>query len=216
MAADGPGADLLAGFAMKILIVDDHAVLRAGLCQVLQAGLGAEMREAGTADAAIDEAKSFRPALAVLDIGLPDRGGIGLIPELRALGVQVVVLSAHTEPLFAQRALQAGAQGYVTKNAAPALLLEALRAAVAGRRVIEPEVAQELALRQVTAGGSLDRLTGREVEILRQLAAGQSLNEIAASLSVSYKTIANTASAMRAKLGVTRMADLIRLGIASQ
>jgi DNA-binding NarL/FixJ family response regulator len=216
MAADGPGADLLAGFAMKILIVDDHAVLRAGLCQVLQAGLGAEMREAGTADAAIDEAKSFRPALAVLDIGLPDRGGIGLIPELRALGVQVVVLSAHTEPLFAQRALQAGAQGYVTKNAAPALLLEALRAALAGRRFIEPEVAQELALRQVTAGGSLDRLTGREVEILRQLAAGQSLNEIAASLSVSYKTIANTASAMRAKLGVTRMADLIRLGIASQ
>jgi DNA-binding NarL/FixJ family response regulator len=216
MAADGPGADLRAGFAMKILIVDDHAVLRAGLCQVLQAGLGAEMREAGTADAAIDEAKSFRPALAVLDIGLPDRGGLGLIPELRALGVQVVVLSAHTEPLFAQRALQAGAQGYVTKNAAPALLLEALRAALAGRRFIEPEVAQELALRQVTAGGSLDRLTGREVEILRQLAAGQSLNEIAASLSVSYKTIANTASAMRAKLGVTRMADLIRLGMASQ
>lgn len=198
---------------MKILIVDDHAVLRAGLRQVLEAGLGAELREAGSAEMALEVATQFRPHLAVLDIGLPGRTGLTVIPELCALGVHVVVLSAHTEPLYAQRALQAGAFGYVTKSASPQLLLDALRAAAEGRRFIEPEVAQDLALRHVAAGGKLDRLTERELEILRLLAAGKSLTEIAAVFSVSYKTIANTASLMKAKLGTTRMADLIRLAI---
>ncbi len=198
---------------MKILIVDDHAVLRAGLRQVLQVGLGAELREADGAEMALAVAEAFRPRLAVLDIGLPGRSGLTVIAELRALGVQVVVLSAYTEPLYAQRALQAGALGYVTKNAAPQQLLDALRAASEGRRFIEPAVAQDLALRQVSAGGALDRLTSREMEILRLLAEGSSLTEIASALSVSYKTVANTASLMRAKLGITRMADLIRLAI---
>ena len=198
---------------MKILIVDDHAVLRAGLRQVLQVGLGAELREADGAEMALAVAEAFRPRLAVLDIGLPGRSGLTVIAELRALGVQVVVLSAYTEPLYAQRALQAGALGYVTKNAAPHQLLDALRAASEGRRFIEPAVAQDLALRQVSAGGALDRLTSREMEILRLLAEGSSLTEIASALSVSYKTVANTASLMRAKLGITRMADLIRLAI---
>lgn len=198
---------------MKILIVDDHAVLRAGLAQVLQSALGAELREAGSAEAAIEVATAFRPSLAVLDIGLPGRTGLAVIPTLAALGVHVVVLTAFTEPLYAQRALEAGALGYVTKTASPQILLDALRAAAEGRRFIEPEVAQDLALRHVAAGGKLDRLTERELEILRLLGAGKSLTEIAAGLNVSYKTIANTASLMRAKLGTTRMADLIRLAI---
>jgi DNA-binding NarL/FixJ family response regulator len=198
---------------MRILIIDDHAVLRAGLRQVLQAGLGAELREAATAEAALQEAALFRPLLAVLDIGLPGRSGLSILPELCTLGVRVVVLSALSEPVYAQRALQAGAHGYVTKTASPQILLDALQAAIEGRRFIEAEVAQDLALRHVAAGGRLDRLTERELEILRLLGEGRSLTEIAALLSVSYKTIANTASLMRAKLGTTRMADLIRLAI---
>ncbi len=198
---------------MKILIVDDHAMLRAGLRQVLEAGLGAELHEAAGAEAALEQASQIRPQLAVVDIGLPGRTGLSIIPALRGLGVNVVVLSAHTEPLYAQRALQAGALGYVTKSAPPQMLLDALRAAMDGRRFIEPDVAQDLALRHVAAGGKLDRLTPRELEILRLLAAGKSLTEIAAILSVSYKTIANTSSLMRTKLGTTRMADLIRLAI---
>ncbi len=201
---------------MKILIVDDHAVLRAGLRQVLHAALGAELREAGTADEALAEAASFRPLLAVLDIGLPGRGGLSLLPALCELGVRVVVLSAFGEPVYAQRALAAGAYGYVTKSASPQVLLEALAAAVEGRRFIEPDVAQDLALRNVAAGGKLDLLSERELEILRLLAAGKSLTEIAGVLGVSYKTVANTASLMRAKLGATRMADLIRLAIGTK
>ena len=201
---------------MKILIVDDHAVLRAGLRQVLHAALGAELREAGTADEALAQAASFRPLLAVLDIGLPGRSGLSLLPALCDLGVRVVVLSAFGEPVYAQRALAAGAYGYVTKSASPQVLLEALAAAVEGRRFIEPDVAQDLALRNVAAGGKLDLLSERELEILRLLAAGKSLTEIAGVLGVSYKTVANTASLMRAKLGATRMADLIRLAIGTR
>ena len=198
---------------MKILIVDDHAVLRAGLRQVLETALGADMREAGSAEEALREAASFRPGLCVLDIGLPGQSGLSAVQALCALDVRVVVLSAYTEPVYAKRALDAGAFGYVTKTASPQVLLEALRAASEGRRFIEPDVAQELALRNVAAGGKLDRLTAREHEILRLLAAGQSLTEIAASFGISYKTVANTASLMRAKLGAPRMADLIRLAI---
>jgi DNA-binding NarL/FixJ family response regulator len=198
---------------MKILVVDDHAVLRAGLCQVLKAGLGAEVREAETAEAALAEAEQFRPLLATLDIGLKGGSGLSILPDLCRLGVRVVILSAFNEPVYAQRALEAGAYGYVTKTAPPDVLFDALRAAAEGRRFIEPEVAQELALRNIAAGGKLDRLTARELEILRLLGAGRSLTEIAALLSVSYKTVANTASLMRGKLGAARMADLIRLAI---
>ena len=198
---------------MKILIVDDHAMVRAGLREVLMAGLSAEIREAANADDAMREAASFRPHLAVLDIGLPHLSGLSIVAPLCALGVRVVMLSAYTEPLYAQRALEAGASGYVTKNASPKMLLDALRAAAEGRRFIEPDVAQDLALRHVAAGGKLDRLTERELEILRLLGAGRSLTEIAAILNVSYKTIANTASLMRGKLGATRMADLIRIAL---
>ena len=198
---------------MKILVVDDHAVLRAGLRQMLEAGLDAELYEASTAEAALEDARRIRPQLAVIDIGLPGRTGLSIISTLCELGVHVVVLSAYTQPLYAQRALEAGALGYVTKSASPQMLLDALRAAAEGRRFIEPEVAQDLALRHVAAGGKLDRLTPRELDILRLLAAGRSLTEIAASLSVSYKTVANTSSTMRTKLGTTRMADLIRLAI---
>jgi DNA-binding NarL/FixJ family response regulator len=198
---------------VKILIIDDHAMLRAGLRGVLQAGLGADLREAATAEAALAEAAAFRPQLAVLDIGLPGRSGLAILPALVDLGVRVVILSAFAEPAFAQRALSAGAYGYVTKNASPQTVLDALRAAADGRRFIEPEVAQDLALSNVAAGGKLDRLTSREFEILRLLAAGRSLTEIAAMLSVSYKTVANTASLMRTKLGASRMADLIRLAV---
>ena len=198
---------------MKILIIDDHGVVRAGLRQVLQAALGAELREAGSAEAALQEAAVFHPNLAVLDIGLPGRSGLTVLPQLCALGVRVVVLSAYAEPVYAQRALEAGAFGYVTKSASPQLLLEALGAAADGRRFIEPEVAHELALRHVAAGGKLDQLTPRELDILRMLGNGRSLTEIATALGVSYKTVANTSTLMRAKLGATRMADLIRLAI---
>jgi DNA-binding NarL/FixJ family response regulator len=117
----------------------------------------------------------------------------------------------HAEPLYARRALEAGAHGYVSKNAAPDELMTAIRRVAAGGRYVEAEIAQALAL---GAGGeSLDALSARELEILRLLAAGSSLAEIAEALGASYKTIANTCTLIKSKLGVDRTADLVRLAI---
>jgi DNA-binding NarL/FixJ family response regulator len=117
----------------------------------------------------------------------------------------------HAEPLYARRALEAGAVGYVSKNAAPDELLTAVRRVASGRRYVEAEIAQALAL---GAGAeNLDALNLRELEIMRLLAGGASLAEIAAALGVGYKTVANTLSLIKSKLGVARTADLVRLAI---
>jgi DNA-binding NarL/FixJ family response regulator len=117
----------------------------------------------------------------------------------------------HAEALYARRALEAGAAGYMSKNAAPDELLDAVRRVAAGRRYVEAEIAQALALGATPE--SVDALNLRELEIMRLLAGGASLAEIAAALGVGYKTIANTLSLIKSKLGVARTADLVRLAI---
>jgi DNA-binding NarL/FixJ family response regulator len=119
----------------------------------------------------------------------------------------------HAEPLYAKRALEAGAAGYVTKNASPDELLTAVRRVTAGGRYVEAELAQAL----VAPGGggrqTLDNLTARELEIMRLLAKGASLAEIAEAVGVGYKTVANNCGQIKSKLGVSRTADLVRLAI---
>jgi len=123
----------------------------------------------------------------------------------------ILVLSMHGEPLYAKRALEAGAAGYMTKNASPDELVTAVRRVTAGGRYVEAELAQALAA--PAAGAPLDRLTARELEIMRLLAGGASLAEIAAAVGVGYKTVANNCVQIKSKLGVTRTADLVRLAI---
>jgi len=124
----------------------------------------------------------------------------------------ILVLTMHAEPLYAKRALEAGAAGYMTKNASPDELIAAVRRVVAGGRYVEAALAQELALHAGAAPG-LDILSARELEIMRLLARGASLAEIAAAVGVGYKTIANNCSQIKSKLGVSRTADLVRLAI---
>jgi two-component system invasion response regulator UvrY len=125
----------------------------------------------------------------------------------------ILVLSMHAEPLYAKRALEAGAAGYMTKNASPDELLTAVRRVTAGGRYVEADIAQALAAPSGGAGRGLDTLTAREIEIMRLLAKGASLAEIAAAVGVSYKTVANNCSQIKSKLGVSRTADLVRLAI---
>ena len=148
----------------------------------------------------------------MLDLNLPGLGGLELLRRLIQAGAaKILILSMHAEPLYARRALEAGAQGYVSKNAAPDELLAAVRKVAAGGRYVEAEIAQELAL---GAGAeTLDALSPRELEIMRLLAGGSSLAEIAAALGVGYKTVANTLTLIKSKLGVARTADLVRLAI---
>jgi DNA-binding NarL/FixJ family response regulator len=199
---------------MRILLVDDHAVVRAGLRQLLGTALGADVQEAADGDAALAMAARLRPDLVILDLGLPGPGGLAILPRMVQAGLRVLVLTMHAEPVYARRALDAGAAGYASKNIDPDALLESVRLVLAGRRSVEPSIAQALAV--MDPGTGLAALTTRDLEIMRLLAAGRGMSDIAASLEVSYKTIANTASALRAKLGVARTADLIRLAIEMQ
>ncbi len=201
---------------MNILLVDDHAVVRAGLRQLLAASMSATIQEAPDAPAALALIATARPDLVILDLGLPGQGGLALLPRLHQAGLRVLVLTMHTEPLYARRALDAGAAGYASKNIAPEILLDAVRHILAGRRYIEPRIAEDLAEAGLDRSTRLRTLTARDLDIMRLLAAGQGMSDIATALDVSYKTIANTASAIRAKLGVARTADLIRLAIEMQ
>jgi DNA-binding NarL/FixJ family response regulator len=119
----------------------------------------------------------------------------------------------HAEPLYATRAMELGARGYLSKNASADELLTAVRRVLEGGRYIENEIAQELALQTATPAHGLRDLTERDLEIMRLLAEGMSLAEIADALGIGYKTVANACSHIKAKLGVTRTNDLIRLAM---
>ncbi len=200
---------------MRFLLVDDHAVVRSGLRRLLAALPGAEISEAAEGRAALASVRAEPPDVVLLDLNLPGLGGLELLRRvlLEHPAARVMVLSMHAEALYAARALQAGAVGYLSKNATPEELLEAIRRVAAGGRYIEAEIAQELALQAATTGSPVEQLTSRDLEILRLLGRSQGLAQIADALGLSYKTVANACSGIKAKLGVARTADLVRLSI---
>ena len=198
---------------MNILLVDDHALVRAGLKRLLASISDGEIVEAADGRDALARLRTLKPDLIVLDLNLPGLGGLELLRRMIQQGAgPILVLTMHAEPLYAKRALEAGAAGYMTKNASPDELLTAVRRVTSGGRYVEAALAQELALR-VGAAPGLDILSSRELEIMRLLAKGASLAEIAVAVGVGYKTIANNCSQMKSKLGVSRTADLVRLAI---
>lgn len=199
---------------MRILLVDDHAVVRAGLRRMLAIISQDEIFEAETGREGLAIARAQTLDLIIVDLNLPQLGGVELVARLRQISATpILVLSMHAEPLYVTRALNAGAQGYVSKNASPDEMLTAIRKVGAGGRYIEHELAQALALQTATPASSLAQLAPRDLEILRQLAAGKSLSEIADLLGLGYKTIANNCSLIKTKLGVARTADLLRLAL---
>lgn len=200
---------------MKVLLVDDHAIVRSGLRRLFAVLPGVQITEAATGRDALALVRAERPELVILDLNLPGLGGLELLrrvltehPEAR-----VVVLSMHAEALYATGALRAGAVGYLSKNASPEELLEAVRRVAEGGRYIEAEIAQVLVLQAAETGNLTERLTERDLEIMRLLGHGRSLSNIADALGVSYKTVANTCTQIKAKLGVARTVDLVRLSI---
>jgi DNA-binding NarL/FixJ family response regulator len=197
---------------VKALVVDDHAVVRAGLRRLLAAAPAVSgIIEAATGRAVLPLLREHRPGLVLLDLNLPDIGGLELLRRLLAEepAPRVIVFTMHADPLFAARALHAGAAGYVSKTADPAELLEAVARVARGGRYVEGEIAQALATRN--GSDPMDELTPRELEILRLLREGGDLAGIAQAVGVSYKTVANTCLRIKAKLGVARTAELLRL-----
>ncbi|HEY2615831.1 MAG TPA: response regulator transcription factor [Acetobacteraceae bacterium] len=200
---------------MKVLLVDDHSVVRSGLRALLTSVADVQISEAANGRDALSRLRLDRPDLVLLDLNLPGIGGLELLRRmlLEDKNARIVVLSMHAEPLYAARAMELGARGYLSKHASAEELLTAVRRTAEGGRYIENDIAQELALRTVSPGHELRDLTERDLEIMRLLAEGMGLAEIADALGLGYKTVANACSHIKAKLGVTRTNDLVRLAM---
>jgi two-component system invasion response regulator UvrY len=199
---------------MKILLVDDHVIVRSGLRGLLTAAMDTQILEAATGRDALLLLRREHPDLVLLDLNLPGIGGLELLRRmlLDDRTARIIVLSMHAEPLYATRAMEVGARGYLSKNTSADELLTAVRRVAAGGRYIENEIAQDLALHNASPG-RLPDLTERELEIMRLLTDGMGLTEIADALGVGYKTVANGCSQLKAKLGVTRTNELVRLAM---
>ncbi|MBS0369166.1 MAG: response regulator transcription factor [Proteobacteria bacterium] len=201
----------------RLLLVDDHAIVREGYRRLLE--MRPDLRivgEAGTARDALEQFRLLEPDVLVLDLGLPDMGGVELIRRLvqRDDRVRILVFTMHREPLFATQALRAGALGYVTKSSPPAVLVEAVYTVAARRQVISPDIAPELALALVDRPREpLAELAPREFEILRLLLDGCSAEEIGERLSISSKTVQNCHYQIKSKLGVRSDIELTRLAL---
>ena len=200
---------------MKVLIVDDHGVVRDGLSRLLAVHFTAKTLEASNVEAALELYHAEQPDLVILDLNLEGPGGLEMLRRLLAThpGARVVMFSMHHEPLYATRALRAGASGYVGKSAPVEELLAAIRTVTAGGQYVDRDLASRIALSQATHDDPLQALSLREVEILRLLGQGKSLTAISDGLGIAYKTVANICTQMKAKLGVDRTADLIRLAV---
>jgi DNA-binding NarL/FixJ family response regulator len=200
---------------ISVLLVDDHAVVREGYRRLLEMSSEIDViGEAGNSADAYKLASKHKPAVVVMDISLPDVSGIETARRMLARdpALRILMFSMHEEAIFATRALQAGAAGYVTKASAPEILVDAVRAVANGEVFLSRDIAQTLALKNLgDEDAALKALSQREFEIMRLLVGGQTLDAIAEKLGLSYKTVANHQSAIRQKTGAQSAIDLLRI-----
>jgi two-component system invasion response regulator UvrY len=203
---------------MRILIVDDHSVVRRGLRQLLaEACPTAEFGEAETSQKTLEHVWHTDWDIVVLDLNIPGRNGLEVLKEIKASKpkTRVLVLSMHSEDQYALRAIKAGADGYVTKESADEQLVDAVKTVIAGRKFVSPRLAQILAESAVPGhnGNPHDTLSDREFEVFRMLAAGRGVSEIAVELSLSIKTISTYRTRVLEKLNLKTNSDLIRYAV---
>lgn len=199
---------------MRILIADDHAVVRQGLKHILATAFKqASFGEAADAQQALDHVAKQPWDVVVLDLTMPGRSGLEVLKEIKQAqpALPVLILSMHPEDQFAVRLLQAGAAGYMTKESAPEELVGAVRKAVAGGRYVSPALAEKLAslLAHDAQLAPHERLSDREFLILRQIASGKSVSVIARELSLSVKTISTYRARVLEKMAMSNNAQLV-------
>jgi DNA-binding NarL/FixJ family response regulator len=199
---------------IRALIADDHAVVRQGLKQIL--GDTPEMVVAGeatTGQEVLDKVRAETWDVVVLDISMPDRSGLDVLKQLRSERprLPVLVLSMHSEDQYAVRVLKAGASGYLTKDSAPDELVKAIRKVVSGGTYVSSFLAEKLAFEVGTDSSRLphETLSDREFQVLRLIAAGESVTEIAAELYLSVKTVSTYRARLLQKMNLTTNAELI-------
>ena len=201
---------------VRILLADDHILVRAGIRALLMSIEGAEIvAEADNGRDAIALAQQHRPDVAILDISMKELNGIDALVRIKAdqPSVRVLMLSMHTTEDFVRRALKAGADGYIVKDSAPLELKLGIEAVMRGESYISPRVSRQL-LSGLTGGGtptesSMEALTPRQREILQMIAEGRSTKEIAFTLEVSAKTVESHRAALMERLGIRDVAGLV-------
>ena len=197
---------------LTVLLVDDHAVVREGYRRLLERlGDIVVVGEAADAETAHALLSRLQPQIVVMDISLPGTNGITALQTMLdyAPAIRVLIFSMHEDVIFARRALQSGAYGYVTKASAPNVLVEAIHAVAGGHKYLSADIARKLALSGITQD-SAPKMTPREVEVLRLLAQGHSIKVIADSMGLTPKTVYNHQSAIKHKLGVDTTIQLAR------
>jgi len=203
--------------AIRVLLVDDHAVVRAGYRTLLDGAPEIEVvAEAERGEEACQRFAELLPDVVVMDLSLPGIGGLEAIRRIiaRDRRAAILVFSMHDDTAFVEKALAAGALGYITKNSAAEIMVDAIRAVAAGQPFIDRELAQNLALRRARGGRELFAcLTTREFQIFSLLANGLSPAEAASELALSYKTVANYTTQIKSKLNVKTTTELVHLAI---
>jgi two-component system response regulator NreC len=199
---------------IRIVLADDHAVVRAGLRMLLESEPGFEvLAEAGTTQDAARYVRGHHPDVLVLDLNMPGESGLELIPRIREEepGTAIVVLTMQRDPAFARQALSSGALGYVLKDAADAELVRAVRLAASGQLYLNPQLGARLAA--APANARPGDLSEREAEILRLIALGYTNPEIALQLFLSVRTIEAHRSHIHQKLNLATRAELVRFAL---
>jgi two-component system invasion response regulator UvrY len=203
---------------IRVLLVDDHAVVRMGFRLLLQSVPEMSViAEADSGEAACQLYLELNPDVVVMDLAMPGMGGLEALRRIRArhAQAQVLTLSAHDDPMHARRALQEGALGFLSKRSAPEALLEAVTVVAAGRRYLDPVLAQKLALAEFegAAKSPVERLSEREFEVFVRLAGGATVQRIAADLNLSASTIGTHLYNIKQKLNVVNQSELTLIAI---
>ncbi|MBW1645059.1 MAG: response regulator transcription factor [Deltaproteobacteria bacterium] len=204
---------------IKVLLADDHSIVRAGLVRIIEeSGDMRVVAEAADGREALAFALRQRPDVAVIDISMPGLDGIDVAARLRsqAPDLPVIILTMYEEEQYLVRAVEAGVMGYVTKRSAPAQLVAAIRRVHGGSRYFSAEATEILALRLARGAGgrsALDSLSARELQVLRQLALGQTNREIAAAYDISVKTVDTYRFRLLKKLNLRNNAEISRFAI---
>jgi len=203
---------------IRVLIADDHAIVREGLKQILADTLNIVVEgEAGNGLTAVQLVRGCDSDVLLLDISMPDRSGIEVLKQIRKEkpALAVLMLSMHREDQYAVRALKAGAAGYLNKQSAPAELVNAIRQVASGRKYISAELAQELANQVSDERGEVlhAKLSDREFQTLTMIASGMAVSEIASELMLSVKTVSMYRSRLLAKMKLRHNAELTHYAI---